>query len=354
MERAHNFFAGPAVLPVEVLKSSAQAVLDFGQGMGLIEMSHRSKEFDKVINDAVANMRDVMEIPENYKILFMTGGASTQFALVPMNFLKGSADYIDTGSWSSKAIKEAKLFGNVNVVFSGKADAYRQIPAEFKTNPDADYLHVTSNNTIYGTQFQKFPDSGKVPMICDMSSDIMCRRVDISQFAMIYAGAQKNMGPAGVTIAIVRDDLLAKVPETLPTMFKYTTYSEENSLYNTPPVFPIYVVGEVLKWLKGLGGIDAIEKINRHKAGLIYEVLDKYPCYKPHAASDSRSLMNITWTMETPELEAALLEEAKKRRMFGLKGHRSVGGLRASIYNACPVESCEALRDLLVEFAEKL
>ncbi len=354
MARSHNFFAGPAVLPEPVLKASAEAVLDFnGMGMGLIEISHRDKAFEKVVNDAIANLREVMGIPENYSIVFLTGGASTQFAMVPMNFMRTTADYIDTGTWSSKAIKEAKLFGNVNVVYSGKAENYRSIPKEFKFDPNADFVHVTSNNTIYGTQFEKFPCTGGIPMICDMSSDIMCRRIDVTKFAMIYAGAQKNMGPAGVTVAIIRNDMLEKTPEKIPTMFKYTTHTGENSLYNTPPVFPIFVVGEVVKWIKSLGGVDAIEVINRRKAGMIYEVLDKYPCYNAHALPGSRSLMNISFTTSTPELEAALLDEAKKRKMFGLKGHRSVGGLRASIYNACPESSVIALRDMLVEFAQK-
>lgn len=354
MTRSHNFFAGPAVLPLQVVQAGVEALGDFkGMGMSILEISHRSKQFEAVINETSANMRELMGIPENYKILYLTGGASTQFAMIPMNLMKGEADYIDTGVWSDKAIKEAKLFGKVNVAATSKATNHNTIPTEFKFSKDASYVHMTSNNTIYGTQWAKFPCTGDVPLICDMSSDIMCREIDVKKFGLIYAGAQKNAGPAGVTVVIIREDLLARTPANMPTMCKYTTHSENDSLYNTPPVFPIFIVGEVLKWLKGLGGIKEMEKINIRKAKMLYDVLDGYDIYKPHALEGSRSLMNITWTLPNEQLEEELNKLASSKKMYGLKGHRSVGGMRASTYNACPEESVKALCDLLVDFAKK-
>lgn len=351
---AHNFFAGPAVLPAPVIEAGIAAMKDFaGMGMSILEISHRSKQFEAVVNEADADLRELMGIPANYKIAFLTGGASTQFAMVPMNLMKGEADYINTGEWSKKAIKEAKLFGKVNVIATGEATNFNQIPKEYKINPTASYLHVTSNNTIFGTQWHSFPESGDVPMVCDMSSDIMCRVVDVSKFGMIYAGAQKNMGPAGVTVVIIREDLIARTPATVPTMFKYSTHIDNMSLYNTPPVYPIYIVGQVLKWLKSIGGIKEIERINNEKAAMLYAVLDKFEIYKPHAMPCSRSLMNVTWKMANEQLEEEFDKLAKQHKMFGLKGHRSVGGMRASIYNACPVESVKALCDLLTDFAQK-
>jgi len=353
MARAHNFYAGPAVLPEPALQAGVEALRDYkGIGMSVIEISHRSKEFTEIIETTEADIRELMNIPDNYHVLFMTGGASTQFALIPMTFLKRKADYVDTGAWSTKAIKEAVRFGEVHLAGSGKEGGYTRIPDSLDLSPDADYVHVTSNNTIYGTQWSEFPDTGDVPLVCDMSSDILCREIDVTKFALIYAGAQKNMGPAGVTVVILRDDLLQRVPAELPTMFKYTTYAEKKSLFNTPPVFPIFMVGQVAKWLKGIGGVKEIERRNREKAAMLYDVLDRYDIYRPHAHPSSRSLMNVTWRMTDEKLEAELLAAAAERRMFGLKGHRSVGGLRASIYNACPVESVKALCDLLVEFAE--
>ncbi|MFA4984964.1 MAG: 3-phosphoserine/phosphohydroxythreonine transaminase [Candidatus Brocadiia bacterium] len=353
--RAYNFFAGPAVLPVEVLNAAAAAVHEFnGMGVSILEVSHRDKAFEAVLNEAIADLKSLVGIPDNYKVLFLTGGASTQFAMVPMNFLPkdGYADYVDTGTWSSKAIKEAKLFGKVNVVASSKEATYNHIPKGVKFAPGAAYAHITSNNTIYGSEWHYWPESGDVPLICDMSSDIMARKIDAKKFAMIYAGAQKNMGPAGVTLTIIREDLFVRTPASIPTMLKYTTHVEENSLYNTPPVYAILVVREVLRWLKGLGGVEEIEKRNRRKAGMLYEVLDKHPIYKPHIKDpNSRSLMNVTWRCTDEPTEEALLAEAKKMKMLGLKGHRSVGGLRASIYNACPEESVKVLCDLLEKFA---
>ena len=352
MERSHNFFAGPAVMPVPALEAGIEAIRNFdGLGVSILEVSHRSKQFVAVVENAERDLRELMGIPDNYSVLFVGGGASTQFAHIPMNFMKDSADYINTGAWTTKAIKEAKLFGTVNEIASSKASGFDHIPAVGAFTSGASYVHIASNNTIYGTQWAQFPDTGDIPLICDMSSDILCREIDVSKFAMIYAGAQKNMGPAGVTVIIIRDDLLERVPSGIPTMLKYTTHAEKGSMFNTPPAFPIFMVGCVLKWLKSIGGIAEIERVNRRKAAKLYAVLDKHDIYLPHARKDSRSLMNVTWRMANDSLVPPLLERAAALNMLGLKGHRSVGGFRASIYNACPESSVDALCELLDDYA---
>lgn len=352
--RIFNFSAGPATLPQEVLEQAAKDIVNFNdKGIGLIEMSHRSKEFIAVAKETEALLRELLEVPDNYKVLFLQGGASTQFAMVPMNLLtKGqTASYLNTGTWSKKAIKEAKLFGNVDVAYSSENQVFNHVPGanDYKLADNSEYLYFVSNNTIYGTQFDEFPKCD-IPMICDMSSDIMSRRINVSDFGIIFAGAQKNMGPAGCTIVIIRDDLLDRCPENIPTMFKYKTHAEKDSMFNTPPCFSLYVIGLVLKWLKANGGLEAMEKKNIDKAKLLYEAIDSTSFYKGHAQVGSRSNMNVTFNLPTPELEAQFFNEATAEGLDGLKGHRSVGGIRASIYNAFPVEGVQKLISFMQEF----
>lgn len=353
-ERIFNFSAGPATLPYEVLTQAAKDIVNFhDKGIGLIEMSHRSKDFIAVTDETEALMRELLSIPQQYKVLFLQGGASTQFAMVPMNLLGPgkAADYLNTGVWSKKAIKEAKLFGDIRVAYSSEASVYNHVPspADYTVRDNAEYLYFVSNNTIYGTQFHSFPKTDKV-MVCDMSSDIMSRPFDVSEFGIVFAGAQKNMGPAGVTVVLVREDLLDRVPENVPTMFRYKTHADNGSMFNTPPCFSIYVVNLVLKWLKKLGGLSAMEQINREKAAILYKAIDATDFYKGHAQDDSRSLMNVTFNLKSPELEAKFIAEATKTGLDGLKGHRSVGGVRASIYNAFPREGVEKLVAFMQEF----
>jgi len=355
--RAYNFYAGPATLPTSALEKAQAELLDYqGSGISILEMSHRSKEFDAVMNDATALVRELYRVPDDYKILWLQGGASTQFYMVPANIMlpgKG-ADFVNTGVWSKKAIKEAKFYGEVNVVASSEDRNFCYIPKNIIFNPDASYVHIASNNTIYGTQWQSYPETGEVPLVCDMSSDIMCREVDVKKFGIIFAGAQKNMGPAGVTLVIVREDLIARAKEDMPTMMKYKTHAEKDSLFNTPPCFSIYICKLVMEWLKENGGVAGIEKRNRDKAGMIYDVIDgSGGYYKGHADSDSRSLMNLTYRLPTEELEAKCVKEGLENGLVGLKGHRSVGGMRASIYNAMPVEGVKKLCEFLKEFQEK-
>jgi phosphoserine aminotransferase len=355
MRDVFNFNPGPAVLPEPVVESTSRAVLNFANtGMSIMEVSHRSKEFDALLKETEALVAEVMGLPESYKVLFLQGGASLQFSMVPMNLLKEgmTADYIDTGSWSSKAIKEAVKVGKVNVAASSKADKYTRIPAasELKLTPDAVYCHITSNNTIYGTQWQSFPDTGKVPLVADMSSDILSRTFDVSRFGIVYAGAQKNMGPAGVTVVVIRKDLAENAPENLPTMLKYSTHVESNSTFNTCPVLAIFVLHEVMKWLRDMGGVKEMEKINDRKAAIIYDVLDNSSFYRGTVQKDSRSRMNIPFRLPTEELEAEFLSQANKNNLKGLKGHRSVGGMRASIYNAMPMEGVQKLADFMADF----
>lgn len=358
-KRAHNFYAGPAAIPMEALERAYNEFFDFvGTGMSVMEISHRSKEFMAVNTEAQQLMRELLDIPDNYKILFLQGGASLQFGMVPMNFLKPGkkADYILTGGWSEKAMKEAKLFGNPQVAFSSKETKHNRIPRqdELKLDPEAEYVHITTNNTLYGTEWHYIPEVGNVPLIADMSSDMMWHKFDVTKYAMIYAGAQKNLGPSGVTVVIIRDDMLAKCNDGLTTMLNYRTHAENDSMYNTPPSFGIYMLRNVLAWQKSIGGLEEVEKRNRAKAALIYDMIDKYPnLYRGHAEKDSRSLMNITFTMPTPEIEEKFLGEAKKLGLVGIKGHRSVGGCRASTYNALPYESAKALADFMEEFAKQ-
>ena len=358
-KRAYNFNAGPSALPLDVLKKAQEELINFNNsGMSVMELSHRSATFEQVHNEAIANLRRLYEIPENYEVLFVQGGASLQFAMIPMNFLHDgqSASYVDTGAWSDKAVKEAKLYGNVHIAASSKADQYKYIPAlkDLSFNENDAYLHITSNNTIFGTQWKDFPQTGRVPLIADMSSDILSKPIDVSQFACIYAGAQKNLGPSGVTVVIIRKDLLEKERAGIATMLKYSTHAKNNSLYNTPPTFGIYMLGEVLKWVDAQGGLTQIAKQNEEKAKLIYDAIDQSNgFYYGHADVASRSLMNITFRVNDEALEKQFIAEAQEAGFVGLQGHRSVGGLRASTYNAVPVETCQALADFMNAFREK-
>lgn len=359
MNRAYNFNAGPAALPLAVLQEAQAELLDFrGTGMSVMELSHRSKDYDAVHNEAKELLRKLLNIPSNYQILFLQGGASLQFAMVPMNFLSQdkTANYILTGSWSEKARDEAERFGQVKIGGSSKGETYSYIPAldSLEISGDEAYVHITSNNTIYGTQWREFPDTKGVPLIADMSSDILSKPIDVSKFGLIYAGAQKNLGPSGVTVVIVRDDLLDQAEQDLPTMLKYSTHVKSNSLFNTPPTFGIYLLGRVLAWVDSLGGVKAIEEQNEAKAAVIYDAIDQSDgFYTVHAAKDSRSLMNVTFNLATKELEQKFLQEAAAQGFVGLAGHRSIGGCRASIYNAVPPAACEALRDFMLAFKNK-
>ncbi|MDN3583073.1 3-phosphoserine/phosphohydroxythreonine transaminase [Mucilaginibacter flavus] len=350
----HNFGAGPGILPQEVLKQASEAVIDFnGTGLSLLEISHRSKEFEAVLDEAVALVKELFAVPGGYSVLFLQGGASTQFALAPYNLLPstGKAAYLETGVWANKALKEAKYFGEVEVIASSKDANFTYIPKDYTIPADAAYFHITSNNTIYGTQLQEFPKS-PVPVVCDMSSDIFSRKVNVADFGLIYAGAQKNMGPAGVTLVIVKDDLLGKVDRKIPAMFNYQTQIEGGSMYNTPPCFAIYVSMLTLQWLKAKGGVEVIEQENITKARVLYEEIERNPLFKPVCAVEDRSNMNVTFVMENAELEKPFLKLCDERGIVGIKGHRSVGGFRASIYNALPITSVYALIDVMQEFAE--
>lgn len=350
--RKHNFNAGPSILPREVIEKAAAAVLDFdGIGMSILEISHRSKEFDAVMNEAVALFRELLNIPDNYHVIFVGGGASTQFFHVPYNLLEHKAGYINTGVWAKKAMKEAKNFGQVELVASSEDRNFTYIPKNVEIPSDLDYLHITTNNTIYGTEYHTDIDS-PVNLVADMSSDILSRRVDVSKYALIYGGAQKNLGPAGVTFVIVRDDILGKVSRPLPSMVDYRNHIANNSMFNTPPVFPIYVVRETLKWLKSIGGVDEIHRRNVEKAELLYNEIDRNKLFRGTAEKEDRSIMNICFVMN-PEYEALapeFLEFTKAKGFVGVKGHRLVGGFRASCYNALPRESVEALVAAMQEF----
>lgn len=353
--KKHNFNAGPSILPREVIEKAAAAVLDFdGLGLSILEISHRSKEFDAVMDDAVALFRELMNIPENYKVIFVGGGASTQFFHIPYNLLETKAGYINTGVWSKKAIKEAKNFGEVQVLATSEDRNFTYIPKNVEMPTDLDYVHITTNNTIYGTEYHTDIDC-PVNLIADMSSDILSRPVDVTKYAMIYGGAQKNLGPAGATFAIIREDIVGKVSRALPSMVDYRNHMDNNSMYNTPPVFPVYVIRETLKWIKSIGGVEEIYRRNKEKADLLYAEIDRNPLFRGTAEKEDRSLMNICFVMN-PEYEALapeFMEFAKARGMVGIKGHRLVGGFRASCYNALPKESVEALVATMQEF-EKL
>ncbi len=348
----HNFGAGPCILPKEVFEEAAQAVLSWGNtGLSILEISHRTPEFEAVVAEACSLIKELMNVPENYKVIFVQGGASQQFGMVPMNLLNENetAAYLDTGVWANKAIKEAKLFGNVNVVASSKDSNYTFIPKEFNIPTDSKYFHCTSNNTIYGTQLKSFPKTS-VPMVCDMSSDIMSREVNVADFDLIYAGAQKNIGPAGSTVVIINEEILGKVDRKITAMLDYKIHIEGESMYNTPPVFAIYVAMLNLRWLKKQGGVKEMERRNDAKAALLYSEIDRNSLFKGTCAVEDRSHMNVCFVMNDASLEKEFLKAAEAAGCIGLKGHRSVGGFRASMYNALPIESVQVLVDVMKEF----
>ncbi len=355
-ERIYNFSPGPATLPLKVLEKAGNDIINFeNSGIGICEISHRSKEFMAVASQAEQLLRDLLTIPNNYKVLFLQGGASSQFFMVPMNLLSEGkkATYLNTGTWSKKAIKEAQLFGTIDVAFSSEGERFNRVPAdkEYEVATDSEYLYFVSNNTIFGTQFRNMPETDTM-LVSDMSSDILSRKVDVNKFGIIFAGAQKNMGPSGVTVVIIREDLLERVPQNIPTMLKYKTHAEKDSMFNTPPTFPIYIIGEVLQWLKENGGVEAIAEKNREKAMLIYDVIDASGYYRGHALKESRSMMNITFNLATAALESKFIAEATKAGLNGLKGHRSIGGCRASIYNAFPRQGVVRLAEFMHTFAK--
>lgn len=358
-KRIYNFAAGPAILPEPVLKEAQEQLWALpGVGMSILEISHRSKTFDKIIAEAKEGLKSLLGIGDDYSLLFLQGGASLQFSMVPLNLLvkNKKADYIVTGSWSKKAVKEAKRVGTVNISASTEDGNFKRIPKqeELKLDPQADYVHFTSNNTIYGTEWHKEPEVGNVPLICDASSDILHKKIDVNKYALIYAGAQKNIGPSGVTLVILRKDLLERSSDSLHTMLNYKTHVENDSLYNTPNTFGIYIIALVCKWLKSIGGLDGMYKINKEKADVLYKCIDESGgYYKGHADKDSRSLMNITFNLATEELEKKLISEATAAGFDGLKGHRSVGGLRASVYNAFPKKGVEDLVSFMKDFQKK-
>jgi phosphoserine aminotransferase len=353
--KKHNFNAGPSVLPRIAIENSAKAILDLnGIGLSLLEISHRSKDFQAILDEATALFNELLNIPAGYKLLFLGGGASLQFDMVPYNLLNKKAAYLETGVWAQKAIKEAKFFGEVNVVAASADKNFNYIPKGYTIPTDADYFHITTNNTIYGSEIRYDIDS-PVPLVADMSSDILSRPVDVSKYVLIYGGAQKNLGPAGVTFIIIKEDILGKVERKIPTLLNYATHLKEPSLYNTPPVFAIYTCLETLKWIKSLGGVKAVEEMNIRKAKLLYDTIDSSKIFTGTVAQDSRSLMNICFVMKEQykDKEDAFMEAAKKKGMIGIKGHRSVGGFRASTYNALPYESVQALVDCMNEFEKE-
>ena len=351
--KKHNFYAGPSILPQSTIKNTAEAIINFaGMDLSLMEVSHRSKEFVAVVDEATALFKELLNIPDNYSVLFLGGGASTQFAMVPFNLFNSKAAYLNTGAWSKKAIKEAKMFGEVDVVASSDDKNFSYIPKGYTIPKDADYFHVTTNNTIYGTEI-KYDIDSPVPLVADMSSDIFSRPIDISKYVIIYGGAQKNLAPAGVTFVIVRNDILGKVKHHLPTMLNYQTHIDKESMFNTPPVVPIYAALQTLKWLKGKGGVEEMYKINIKKADLLYGEIERNSLFKATVeAEEDRSLMNICFVMTegNDDKEKAFFDFATSKGMVGIKGHRSVGGFRASTYNALPIESVEALVDTMKEF----
>lgn len=354
-DRIYNFAAGPSMLPLEVLQDIQKNLLNYEDtGMSVMEMSHRSSTYLKIFNETKEAIKRVLNVPDNYEILFIQGGASEQFSAIPLNLMKkGKADYICTGVFSSKASKEAKKFGEVNIVWDGKYLDYKKIPSldELKFSSDTDYVHLCANNTIYGTEWKTFPKT-EVPLICDMSSDILSRVINVKDFGMIYAGPQKNMGIAGMAVVIIRKDLIAKASKDIPVLMEYLTQSENDSMYNTPSTFSIYVCGQVVKWVEKMGGLKEMEKRNNLKAKKLYDVLDNSNFYKAHADKDSRSNMNVTFKTPSAELDDKFVKEAKKEGLENLKGHRLVGGIRASIYNAMPLEGVEKLATFMKKFEE--
>ncbi len=351
-----NFYAGPSILSEFTIKNTADAVMDFnGTGLSILEISHRSKEFQAVMDEAQALTKELLDIPEGYEVLFLGGGASLQFCMVPFNLLNKKAAYLDTGVWASKAIKEAKLFGDVEVVASSKDANYTFVPKDYTIPADADYFHITTNNTIYGTELRQDPDS-PIPLVADMSSDIFSRKIDVSKYNIIYAGAQKNLAPSGVTIVIVKTEALGNVERAIPTMLNYRTHIDKGSMFNTPPCLPIYSALQTLKWYKAQGGVDAMEKLDKLKAAKLYDAIDNSKIFVGTAKPEDRSIMNVCFVMkpEYAELEKQFIEFATANNIVGIKGHRSVGGFRASIYNAMPLESVETLINVMKEFENKI
>ncbi len=358
MSRVYNFSAGPAVLPEEVLREAAEEMMDYrGCGMSVMEMSHRSKMFESIIGDAEADLRDLLKIPDNYKVLFLQGGASQQFAMVPMNLFKNRVgDYIITGQWAKKAYQEAKLYGTANAVASSADKTFSYIPdvSDLPISDDADYVYICENNTIYGTKFKTLPNTKGKTLVADLSSCFLSEPIDISKYGLIFAGAQKNVGPAGVVIAIIREDLITEevLPGT-PTMLRYKTHADEKSLYNTPPAYGIYICGKVFKWLKNLGGLEAMKELNEKKAAILYDYLDQSKMFTGTVVKEDRSLMNVPFVTGSEELDALFVKESKAAGFENLKGHRSVGGMRASIYNAMPIEGVEKLVSFMKDFEAK-
>lgn len=355
MSKIHNFSAGPSILAESAFEKSMQDIKNFaGTGLSILEVSHRGKEFEKVMADTSNLVKTLLGVPDDYDVLFLQGGASTQFFQIPMNFFKTKAAYTDTGTWANRALIEAKGYGEVNVVASSKASNYSFIPKDYNVPQDVDYFHCTSNNTIFGTQIKQFPDCGNTPLICDMSSDIFSKPVDVSKFAVIYAGAQKNMGPAGVTLVIIKKDMYEKMADRhIPTMMKYKIHADNDSMYNTPPVFPILVSKYNLEWMLSAGGVEGMAKRNQEKADLLYNAIDNSPYFKGTTAVEDRSQMNVCFVFEEEHigLEEKFNAACKEANLSGLKGHRSVGGYRASLYNALPLESVQALVNVMETFA---
>ncbi len=356
--RVYNFSAGPSMLPVEVLEKVQKDLLNYeGSGQSVMEMSHRSKEYQKIIDDAEADLRELMHIPDNYKVLFVQGGGTLQFAMVPLNLLRNSkkADYVLTGTWAKKAYKEACKYGDIRVVASSEDDKFTWVPKITKEDvrEDADYAYITTNNTIYGTKYNYIPETGNVPLVADMSSNILSEEIDVSRFGMIWAGAQKNVGPAGVTIVIVREDLIGFAGAEVPTYLDYKIHADNGSMYNTPPCFSIYVAGEVFKYLKSIGGIAEMERRNKEKAQMLYDFIDSSRLFSCPVAKEDRSLMNVVFVTGDAELDKKFIALAKENGMINLSGHRSIGGMRASIYNAMPKEGVAALVDFMRKFEEE-
>ena len=358
MARVYNFSAGPSMLPEDVLKTAAEEMLEYGTtGQSVMEMSHRSKEYQAIFDEAEANLREIMNIPDNYKVLFLQGGASTQFAMIPLNLMNKNkkADFIITGQWANKAYKEAARYGEAHAVASSADKTYSYIPkttaADFA--PEADFVHICMNNTIYGTKYNELPDTGDVPLIADISSCILSEPIDVTKFGMLYAGAQKNVAPAGVTIVIIREDLIGNAMDITPTMLNYATHAENGSMFNTPPCYTIYIAGLTFKWIKKMGGLEAIKEMNVKKAKVLYDFLDNSKLFKGTVVAEDRSLMNVPFVTGNDELDAKFLAESKASGFVNLKGHRSVGGMRASIYNAMPIEGVEKLVEFMKKFEEE-
>lgn len=358
MDRVYNFSAGPSMLPLEVLKTAQAEFVSYGTTkMSVMEMSHRSKDYELIINKAEQDLRELMNIPNNYKVLFLQGGGSTQFAMVPLNLMNknNKADYVNTGQWSKKAIEEASRYGNVNVVASSEDKMFSYIPKlDKKTfNPDADYFYITLNNTIYGTRYTKLPETGNVPLVADMSSSILSEEIDITKFGLLFAGAQKNLGPAGVTVVIIRDDLIGNSMDFTPTMLKYDIHAKDNSMYNTPPTYSIYFAGLVFEWVKKQGGVKQLQKYNEQKAAILYDFLDNSSIFKGTVVKEDRSLMNVPFVLPTEELNNKFIKEMQSKGFVNLKGHRTVGGMRASIYNAMPIEGVKKLVENMAKFEKE-